>query len=272
MSRAMIMEIIPILLGTYFLLKFKKDKFKRLSIISVFALLLSIYSITLVDKIRTKTYFTNSSLNEILKTIKIEKTVEDLKLLNVVNIKKDYSKKKNDQNSLNNKLSISKAFKEIIYIFFNRWVGIDGVILVMNKKDILGLDFFTLALKEKKNYEQFPFFERNFIDETKYRKLNDNNYGIILPGFIAFSLYLKNFFLIFFLLSVTLVFLVFLEKISEKIIKKNYILISFVSYIVSYRFIHFGYVPRDSYLMFGALIFTLIIFIYLIKIIIKKNY
>ena len=39
----------------------------------------------------------------------------------------------------------------------------------------------------------------------------------------------------------------------------NLILTAFISHIICYRLIHFGYVPTQSYLFFGSLLFTIFI-------------
>lgn len=269
-SRAMIIEVIVILIGVFYSMKNQKKKFINFFILSIFALIVSISSIVLVEKMRKKIYFVKQV--NLQKNLNIYSTIghdNKIKFKNTAIYKDDSNTFFNKKLNKNSNNSIFSSFNDIVYIALNRWVGIDAVLIVMSKKNILGLDFFISALKEKKNFNQFPFYERNFIDTTKDRILNNQNYGIILPGFIAFALYLNNIFLIFLILGFSLLLLVLFEKFSEKLMNNNFILISYVSYIVSYRFIHFGYVPKDSYLLFGSLTITLI-FVFVIKKIIEK--
>ena len=152
----------------------------------------------------------------------------------------------------------SRELNSFIYVVLNRWVGIESVVLMTKKNTILNYDLLKESFKEKKNND-FSFYEKIYTRNI-YRSLTGRTFGIILPGIIAFLYYPGSYIFLFLSLYIIIFFLVFLEKILIKISNGNLILVSIITNIIVYRLIHFGYVPRDSYLLFGSLFLTLFIY------------
>ena len=59
-------------------------------------------------------------------------------------------------------LLFQKNNSEILYLIINRWVGIDGVMAVISKKETLNFTFFAKALKEKPTADKPTFYEFTF--------------------------------------------------------------------------------------------------------------
>ena len=55
-----------------------------------------------------------------------------------------------------------------------------------------------------------------------------------------------------------------IEFMAYRYSSKNLIFSSLIGQIIAYRFIHFGYLPQQSYLLFGTILIT-IFFVYLLN-------
>ena len=148
--------------------------------------------------------------------------------------------------------SLKEHNSELVYLVINRWVGIDGVLAVSSKNEILNLDFLKNSLKERADPKQPTFYELTFNLKNKnlYDKNSTNIKGNTLPGIIAF-------------LSSLIEYIAFLSS------KQNLIFSGLIGQVIAFRFIHFGYLPHQSYLLFGS-IFLTILFVYLLNVFIKK--
>ena len=51
----------------------------------------------------------------------------------------------------------------------------------------------------------------------------------------------------------------FVEIVTHKMGKGNMLLSALMAQVVAYRFIHFGYVPAQSYLLFGTIFLNIFI-------------
>ena len=74
---------------------------------------------------------------------------------------------------------------------------------------------------------------------------------------IAFLYYPGSLFFLFVSIVSLCLFASTIEFISFMISKKNMFFSSLISMVISYRFIHFGYLPYQSYLLFGSLFFVI---------------
>jgi hypothetical protein len=48
-----------------------------------------------------------------------------------------------------------------------------------------------------------------------------------------------------------------IEAIALKFSYRCLIFSNFIGYVIGYRLMHFGYLPRQSYLLFGAILITI---------------
>ena len=61
----------------------------------------------------------------------------------------------------------------------------------------------------------------------------------------------------------------YLEFVSFKLSSYNLIFSSLIGQVIAFRFIHFGYLPHQTYLLFGTIILT-ILFVYIFNLYSKK--
>ena len=162
-------------------------------------------------------------------------------------------------------INISKQNSELVYLAINRWVGIDAVMAINAKKEILGYDLMKKAFQEDFNRYEPSFYEKNFnLKNNIYETININSKGNTLTGIIGFSYYMGDKFIVFLSLFVLSLFASLIEYFSFKMTNKNLIFSSLIGQIIAFRFIHFGYLPHQTYLLFSA-IFLSILMIYILN-------
>lgn len=161
---------------------------------------------------------------------------------------------------------------EILYLIINRWVGVDGIMAVTAKKDFLSIPFLFSSFKERASKNLPTFYEITFgLEENKVsNELYENVKGNTLPGILAFLYYSGSYFILFFGIFLLCIIASFIEFISFKLSSNNLIFSSLIGQVIAFRFIHFGYLPHQTYLLFGTIILT-IIFVYILTSYLKKN-
>ena len=167
-----------------------------------------------------------------------------------------------DKKDLKNSISLNHFLSLAAY----RWVGIDGVMSVVGRSDILSFELLKKSFLDRFDITSSQFYEKTF--NLANTVVTHNIKGNILPGMVAFLYYSGS--LLFLFISIVILCLVAstVEFISFMISKKNMFFSSLVSMIIAYRFIHFGYLPHQSYLLFGSLffvIFLVFLFFYISK-------
>ena len=162
---------------------------------------------------------------------------------------------------------------ESIYLAFNRWVGLDAWFAVIGHSNLNKSLFFD-SLKEKFNKEKYSYYQNIFLNKKNENyKVNFHidNYGIIVPGFFAYSFYSGS--RLFFLTLVAFFYLVgvFIEYLSFKLSFGNIIFSSLISQVYVYRLIHFGYLPYQSYLLIGAILLNILLYFVIVFLFNKYN-
>ncbi len=155
--------------------------------------------------------------------------------------------------------SIVDSNEKVKLLFIDRWVGAEGVLSVASypKKD---WGIFKSALKEKMRNGSISVYDSTFI-ESSYNEVDFSKHHFIsIPGIIAFLYYPGKFWFVF--LGMTFVGLIGwgFESFFITFSGRNFVLTSLLSQIVAFRFTHFGYVPSQSYQLFGTLIITIGLF------------
>jgi hypothetical protein len=154
--------------------------------------------------------------------------------------------------------SVSKRTKNLI---IDRFVGIEGVIAVSSYPN-LGWDLWKTAWKEKYSDHGTSFYDLE-IASSDYSKVDPSKHHFIsLPGILAFFYYPGSFVFLFLSMFLLGVLAAGIEIFIYKLSKSNVILTSLLSQVIAYRYAHFGYVPGQSYLLFGT-IFLNVLLIYL---------
>lgn len=251
LSRGMIFNSFALLFGIYKFSK-KTDNPNLISYylkIIFFIFILFYISVSSVNYIRANYFYVGKSSQFVIDKL-IEEKKDEI-------IPKKFS-------------TISENHSEFMFLIINRWVGIDGVMAVNAKKQMLNSEFFIKSLKEKAVKDRPTFYEYNFgLRGINAQNLYDNVKGNTLPGVIAFMYYLGSYKLLF--LSILLLSLLgsSIEFAAFKASSKNLIFSSLIGQVIAFRFIHFGYLPSQSYLLFGSIFLTIVMF-YIIMFIINK--
>ncbi len=306
LSRSLIFTGSAVLVATY--LNYEKEiKFKGFdnSLIVNFLILFLIFSISIfpINKIRNSNFINqefiaeqilknyeennkNKQINEENNSLKINSEKDKKSIDDIINSKINNEEKlklieQNLQAKELQNLDFYENINRILFVIKNRFVGLDGVATVVsypNKSTNLFID----ALHENYDSNEYSFYQKTFIIPfeqkhlvgKEYTKSSERHYGVILPGIISFLSYSGSKLFLFISGFVILLFCAFIETIARVLSYNSIIFSNLVGYVLGYRLIHFGYVPKQSYLIIGAIILTIFLVKFLKLIIIKyyKNY
>ena len=118
------------------------------------------------------------------------------------------------------------------------------------------------SFNEKFDAQSYSFYERKFLRKTVSYNTNysSNIYGIILPGFVAFSFYSGSYILLIIFMLMFYSFCAVFEIIAYKFSNQNIIFAALMGQVIAYRLIHFGYLPSQSYLLILSMLFNILIY------------
>lgn len=170
----------------------------------------------------------------------------------------------------NEGIVLQRTAQQTRLLFLDRWVGIEGVLAVSSYSD-KGWDLWRAALQEKYSENKTSFYDINLIDSPYKNTDMTKHHFISLPGIVAFSFYPGSYPFLFFCMIIIGMFAFFIELFVYKLGGANIILCALIAQVVAYRYSSFGYVPAQSYLLFGS-IFLNIILIYLVNKILASWY
>jgi hypothetical protein len=169
--------------------------------------------------------------------------------------------------SSNLEAGLDKHEAAILRLLVDRWVGIEGVLAVSSypKK---GWVLWHDAWQEKFAYHENTFYDKYLIDSPYKNKNATDKHSVSMPGSLAYCFYPGSFLFLFFCMFSLGLIGVLIEISVYKLGGKNLILCALLAQVVAYRYAHFGYVPRQSFLLFGALYLNLFMFYFANKIIV----
>lgn len=166
--------------------------------------------------------------------------------------------------------SISNTATGIKILLIDRWVGIEGVMAVSSYQG-LGWDLWKRAWQERYSHYGTSMFDQAIL---KYKHLNvhlSRHHFINLPGILAFFYYPGSFVFLFFSMLLLGFLGAGIEISVYKLSGGNIILCSLIAQVVAYRYAHFGYVPYQSYLLFGSIYLNVLIVFVLNKSLVILN-
>lgn len=141
-------------------------------------------------------------------------------------------------------------------LFLDRWVGIEGVMSVVGK-DGLGEELLHQALEERFDPAVTSFYDENFIN-SYHSNTDDGRHFISLPGYIAFLFYPGSYAFLFFAVAAFSAFAASLEYLTYRFAGRNLVLCALIAQVIAYRYTSFGYVPMQSYKLFGTIALTIL--------------
>ncbi len=297
LSRSMIFGGSAVIFSIYFNYENKifKDSLKN-SLVLNFIILFIIFALLIfpINKIRNSSYIdglyvAEKSAKELLQggeisNIEIKKMLEGDETSNI-EIKKiiesDFSDEKKIKvisrkiiNTESQILDLNENVERIIFVIKNRFVGLDGVAAVTSypKKNF---NLLKRALSEEFDPNLYGFYQRTFIipfennNETSYKRSSKRHYGIIIPGILSFLSYPGSLFFLSISALVIHFFCSSIEHLSRKLSFDSVVFSSFIGFVLGYRLIHFGYLPKQSYLILSAIILTILLIFFVKYMIIK---
>ena len=167
----------------------------------------------------------------------------------------DYSRLEDLDPNTKSKNLLSKSFYRFNHLMLKRWVGIDSMLVVTRNKEILSLDLFKQSLKEKFNAKLPSFYESTFnILPPDFYKIESNRKGNTLPGLITFLFFSGSYIFLFSMMMLFCLLASILEYLFFRLTFNNLLASGLIGMVISYRFANFGYLPAQSYLLFGSII------------------
>jgi len=143
-------------------------------------------------------------------------------------------------------------------LLVDRWVGMEGVMAVSSYPQ-LGWSVWKQAWREVYNEKALSFYDRNLIDSS-YKDTDTSKFHFVsLSGIIAFFFYPGSYLFLFVAMALLGMGAALLEMFVYKVGGQNVILCSLLAQVVAYRFMSFGYVPAQSYLLLGTIIFNVLL-------------
>lgn len=144
-------------------------------------------------------------------------------------------------------------------LFIDRWVGIEGVMAISSYPS-LGWHLWHEALNETYDEHETSFYDNNIIS-SYYNQTTDKSkhHFVSLPGIVAFLFYPGSFVFLFFAMLTCSLGAAMIEYLAYELSGRNIILCSLFAQIIAFRFSSFGYVPKQSHLLFGSLMLNLAI-------------
>lgn len=164
-----------------------------------------------------------------------------------------------DNNQITNK---SYSFEKFYGLAIRRWVGIDSIILLNEKKSYLGFKTLKQSLNEKFVKDDLSFYEKTFTNKFNYFKGQPeikNIKGNTLPGIVSYFYYSGSVIFVFFSILFFSIFASVIEFVAFKASSQNLFFSCLIGQIIAYRFAHFGYLPLDSFKLFGSIFITILL-------------
>lgn len=144
-------------------------------------------------------------------------------------------------------------------LFLDRWIGIEGVVAVSSSR-ALGWDLWREAWQERFREGELSIYDKRFVDTPYKANLDAPKFHFVsLPGIVAFLYFPGSLVFLFTALAFCGWLAAAIEIATYRYAGQNWVLCSLVAQVIAYRYAHFGYVPAQSYLLFGTLVLNVAI-------------
>lgn len=143
-------------------------------------------------------------------------------------------------------------------LFLDRWVGIEGVMSVVGA-DNLSFCLFKEALAERFNTSENSFYDRRFVESSYENSRDDGLHFVSLPGYIAFLFYPGSYLFLFCAVLMFSMLAAVIEYLVYRLGGQNLVFCALIAQVVAFRYTSFGYVPMQSYLLFGSILLNVLI-------------
>lgn len=140
-------------------------------------------------------------------------------------------------------------------LFIDRWVGIEGLMAV-SSSGLQGWDLWRAAWQERFQEGTPSLYDSRLISSPYLDPSIDRsrNHFVSLPGIVAFLYYPGSIPFLCVALVAAAWFAAVVEIVTYRYCGRNLVLCALFAQVVAFRYASFGYVPAQSYLLFGSLI------------------
>lgn len=142
-------------------------------------------------------------------------------------------------------------------LFLDRWVGMEGVMAVVGSP-LRGWNLWNDAWKETYQ-KKLSFYDSNLITSAYINTDLTKVHHVSLPGIVAFLYYPGSMPFLFCLLFIFALVAACFEWLTFKLGGGNLILCALCAQVIAARFAHFGYLPKQTYLLFGTILLNLLL-------------
>lgn len=143
-------------------------------------------------------------------------------------------------------------------LFLDRWVGVEGVMAVVGAKD-KGWEVFKEALSERLDKSVNSFYDKHFVVSAYDNSRGGGTHFVSLPGYIAFLFYPGSYLFLFCAVLAFSVVAALFEYIVYRLGGKNLVFCALIAQVIAFRYTSFGYVPLQSYMLFGSILLNVLI-------------
>lgn len=158
-------------------------------------------------------------------------------------------------------------FPDLKVHIIDRVIGIEGIMAV-NGFNGKGWNIFKEALNESSSDSGTSFYDTNIL-HSAYMQNNERFLFANLMGIFAFLYYPGSLVFIFFSFIIIYILFSSIEYLSWRLGGFNMFFTCLVGHTLAYRLIHFGYAPKQTYLLLLTLIANIFIFQFLIFLLMK---
>lgn len=148
--------------------------------------------------------------------------------------------------------------EQTVVLFLDRWVGVEGVMSVVGAPD-KGWPVFEEALEEKFDRRVNSFYDQHFIDTAYDNTASDGLHFVSLPGYIAFLYYPGSMIFLFAAVFAFSAVAALFEYFVYRTGGRNLVLCALIAQVIAFRYTSFGYVPMQSYMLFGSIVLNVLI-------------
>lgn len=149
-----------------------------------------------------------------------------------------------------------EALVNVETLLLDRWVGIEGVMAVGSYSH-LGWDLWKEGWQERYSHSGTSMYDVKIL-KSPFANMSGHHF-ISLPGIVAFLYYPGSFLFLFISMLVVGLLAGAIEMMVYKFGGGNFILCSLMAQVIAYRYASFGYVPYQSYLLFGSIVLNIFI-------------
>lgn len=226
LSRGMILNSSALILGAYFDAKSCKAAVRFRTVVITLAMLLTLFvgSIFIVGQMRTQFVEQNPDYAIALAEMEAEASFEEF----------------------------GNVGSQIVTLLMDRWVGMEGVMAVSSYPD-LGWGLWEKAWEETYTDRGTSLYDREIAISVYTRIDMSNRHFVSMSGVLPFFYFPGSYVFLFLAMLALSLAGATIEAGVYKWGGGNLILCSLMAFVVAYRYVHFGYVPAQSYLLFGAL-------------------